>query len=254
MTTPQLHTQDQDNLSSSNSSNSNSSNSNSSNSNNSNNSNNKSLLLKEDDPRHEVYIKRCLEIARSAVSHGNGPFGSLLVLVAEDSGKDRVILEAENTVHATDVTGHAELNLCAMASRQITKEDRKNCVLYTSTEPCAMCSGAIYWTGIRRVVFGLSNERFGRIVTEEGLIDDGVLNCSCKDVFEKATKIKIQVHQKKFFFLKYINNIYFLTNRLWALYLKRRQLKYTRDFGENMYQNRALLVLNFGVLLFFFLR
>jgi tRNA(Arg) A34 adenosine deaminase TadA len=56
------------------------------------------------------------------------------------------------------VTGHAELNLVRATSTTLDASDLLNATLYTSTEPCAMCSGAIYWSGIGRVVYALSNE------------------------------------------------------------------------------------------------
>ncbi|MBF6595656.1 MAG: nucleoside deaminase [Thermaceae bacterium] len=98
------------------------------------------------------FLRRALEVAGVARQHGNHPFGAILV---DSHGK--VLLEAENTVETErDCTGHAELNLMRLASRQYTADFLATCTLYTSTEPCAMCSGAIYWGNVRRVVYGLS--------------------------------------------------------------------------------------------------
>lgn len=67
--------------------------------------------------------------------------------------------EAENTVVTEhDVTGHAELNLVRRASMRFEVETLEGVTLYTSTEPCAMCSSAIYWSGIGRVVYALGSE------------------------------------------------------------------------------------------------
>jgi tRNA(Arg) A34 adenosine deaminase TadA len=75
-----------------------------------------------------------------------------------------LLLEAENTVVTErDTTGHAETNLVRMASRRYESEFLANCTLYTSTEPCAMCAGAIYWSNIGRVVFALSEVTFNSI-------------------------------------------------------------------------------------------
>ncbi|CAN5525562.1 hypothetical protein BH11ACT8_BH11ACT8_07240 [soil metagenome] len=97
-------------------------------------------------------VRRAVAVSGAAVSHGNHPFGALLV------GPDgTVLLEAENTVvTGHDVTGHAETNLVRLASASISPTDLAACTLVTSCEPCAMCSGAIYWAGIGRVVYGLS--------------------------------------------------------------------------------------------------
>lgn len=99
-------------------------------------------------------LRQAIQIAASARAHGNHPFGAL---IADDQG--RVIAKAENTVITdADVTGHAETNLIRIASRQFRPHVLATATLYTSTEPCAMCAGAIYWSGISRVVYGLSEE------------------------------------------------------------------------------------------------
>jgi len=95
-------------------------------------------------------LRRAIALAQSARNHGNHPFGALL---ADADGN--VVLEAENTVTTDhDATGHAEINLVRMASQRYERDFLASCTLYTSTEPCAMCAGAIYWANIRAVVFG----------------------------------------------------------------------------------------------------
>jgi tRNA(Arg) A34 adenosine deaminase TadA len=97
-------------------------------------------------------LRRAIAIAASAREHGNHPFGALLV-----DPEGAVALEAENTVVTEgDATGHAETNLVRNASRKLG--DLTGYTLYTSTEPCAMCSGAIYWSGVRHVIYALSEE------------------------------------------------------------------------------------------------
>jgi tRNA(Arg) A34 adenosine deaminase TadA len=102
--------------------------------------------------RDQTLLRLAIEVACRARAHGNHPFGAVL---ADDTGQ--VLLEAENTVlTGQDVTGHAETNLIRLASARLTKEILSKCTLYASTEPCAMCTGAIYWAGVGRVVYGLS--------------------------------------------------------------------------------------------------
>jgi len=104
-------------------------------------------------PSHEHYIRQCIELSRAAVRRGNNPFGALLVC------DDEVLLKAENSVKTEgDRIKHAELNLISIATRSHDTATLSRCTLYTSTEPCPMCSGAIYWAGIGRVVFGCSVE------------------------------------------------------------------------------------------------
>lgn len=112
---------------------------------------------------HETFIRRAYDLAREAVAHGNHPFGALLVRDGE------VIFTAENTIYTEhDPTRHAELNLVSLAARQFGVEALKDCILYTSTEPCPMCAGAIYWAGVRTIVFGCSAAAFGQLVGAGG--------------------------------------------------------------------------------------
>ena len=129
---------------------------------------------------HEGYLLGAIELARRSRENGNHPFGSLLV---DASG--RVVLEAENTViTGRDVTGHAELNLVRAASVQFDVEFLQGATLYASTEPCAMCSGAIYWCGIGRVVYALDSKTLTAIVKDvEGT---STLALSCREVFGRG--------------------------------------------------------------------
>src|SRR6478736_8216103 len=94
-------------------------------------------------------LRAAITVARRAREHGNHPFGALL---ADPDGN--VLLSAENTVvTGSDATGHAETNLVRLASAAYSTSQLRDLTLYTSTEPCAMCSGAIYWSGIGSVVY-----------------------------------------------------------------------------------------------------
>ncbi len=99
-------------------------------------------------------VRRSIQLAADAVSHGNEPFGALL---AKDG---QILLEAENSiVSGHDVTHHAETNLVRLAVARYDADFLAGCVLYTSTEPCAMCAGAIYWSGVGTVVYACSSPR-----------------------------------------------------------------------------------------------
>jgi tRNA(Arg) A34 adenosine deaminase TadA len=98
-------------------------------------------------------LREAIRISQAAVAHGNHPFGALL----SDAG-GLVMATAENSVTTeSDVTCHAETNLVrTAAARGFSAAELAGCTLYTSCEPCAMCSGAIYWAGIGRVVYALA--------------------------------------------------------------------------------------------------
>lgn len=108
-------------------------------------------------------LQRAIEVAKRSRNNGNHPFGALL------AGPDgNILLEAENSVVTErDCTGHAETNLMRLASRQYEPEFLEQCSLYSSTEPCAMCAGAIYWGGVGRLVFALSETDLYEIVSSD---------------------------------------------------------------------------------------
>ncbi len=121
-------------------------------------------------------MRQAIALAKKAVANGDHPFGALLV-------KDgAVVLTAVNTVNTDhDVTRHAELNLVSQAARQFAPEFLAECTLVTSTEPCAMCAGAIYWSGISRVVFGCAAATLGQVAGDEFLIP-------CEEIFARGTR------------------------------------------------------------------
>ncbi|MFB7129063.1 nucleoside deaminase [Kitasatospora xanthocidica] len=129
-------------------------------------------------PDHtRTHLLAAIELAASARAHGNHPFGALLT---DASGG--VLLTAENTVLTDhDVTAHAETNLVRAACRALAPHQLTETVLYTSTEPCAMCAGAIYWSGIRRVVYALAATELNAIAGADP--DEPVLDLPCRLVF-----------------------------------------------------------------------
>jgi tRNA(Arg) A34 adenosine deaminase TadA len=103
-------------------------------------------------------------MSAEAVANGNMPFGAV---VADNEGK--ILKEGHNMSAANktrggagDVTRHAEMEVVRMLS-EIDSDARKKCTIYASTEPCVMCAGAIYWSGIERCVFGASSEELSKL-------------------------------------------------------------------------------------------
>lgn len=125
-------------------------------------------------------LRRAIALSADAVARGNHPFGALLV---DPSGE--VLLSAENTVVTEgDVTGHAETNLVRLASRSLTPDVLATASLYTSCEPCAMCSGATYWAGIGRVVFAMSEADLRALTGSHE--DNDTLALPCREVFARG--------------------------------------------------------------------
>lgn len=103
-------------------------------------------------------IRYLMEANREAVqarSTGNTPFGAVLV---DASGE--IIMRQGNAEHDLhDATAHAEFVLASRASRTYDKQYLWGCTLYTTCEPCPMCTGGIYWANIGKIVFGITEEQ-----------------------------------------------------------------------------------------------
>ena len=126
---------------------------------------------------HDKFMRRSFAVAQSARTHGNHPFGALLV-----SATGEVLMEVENGyMPDRDMTGHAERLLATQASKQFDPKFLAGCTLYTSAEPCCMCAGAAYWAGIGRVVYGLSEHRLKTLTGNHA--ENPTLDLPCRTVF-----------------------------------------------------------------------
>ena len=126
------------------------------------------------------HLRTAMALAWRARAHGNHPFGALLV-----DENNQVLAQAENTVvTGRDCTGHAETNLMRLASQGFSPEKLATCTLYTSTEPCAMCAGAIHWGNVRRVVYALGEVELYALI---GPSPDHLL-LPCREVFARSQR------------------------------------------------------------------
>jgi tRNA(Arg) A34 adenosine deaminase TadA len=136
--------------------------------------------------RDALFLRRSFEVARRSMIHGNHPFGAILV---DKDGK--VLLESENGfMPAHDGTAHAERLLATEACRILSKDVLAAATLYSSAEPCAMCAGAMYWAGIGRLVYGLSEHRLRSITGNHP--ENPTLDLPCREVFnsgQRATEV-----------------------------------------------------------------
>ena len=104
---------------------------------------------------HEKYIKRCYGLAVNAGKKGYDTFGAVIVY----NGK--ILEEAENTAdRERGIFGHAEFNLVHKCANKYSDEILSGCVFYTSCAPCARCLSAIMSLGIKKVVYGVSYQKF----------------------------------------------------------------------------------------------
>ena len=98
--------------------------------------------------RDKSFLMRAVELAGDSIETGGGPFGAVVTM------EGKVISEASNRVVVNkDPTAHAEVLAIRQAASFLKTHDLSSCTLYSSCEPCPMCLGAIYWSGIRKVVY-----------------------------------------------------------------------------------------------------
>lgn len=131
---------------------------------------------------HITYLLKANDIARKARANGNTPFGAVLV---DPDGN--VIMEqgnAEGDLH--DATAHAERMLASRASQKYSKEFLWGCTLYTTFEPCCMCTGAIYWSNIGKIVYGLTEEKLLQLTGADE--KNPTFNISCRTILAAGQK------------------------------------------------------------------
>jgi tRNA(Arg) A34 adenosine deaminase TadA len=129
----------------------------------------------------QKFMRAAFEAARKSRKEGNHPFGAVLV---DEHGN--ILLETGNlTVASGDCTAHAETTLMKLASIQYDSQFLSKCTIYASTEPCPMCSGAIFWANVRRVVYGLSQEDLYAMTGDK---TQEVLLLPCREMFSRGNK------------------------------------------------------------------
>jgi tRNA(Arg) A34 adenosine deaminase TadA len=123
-------------------------------------------------------MQLAIQASQSALDAGNMPYGATLL----SSTGELLHVAANNQNTSGDFTGHAEMVLLREASMRLGRESLRGTTVFASGEPCAMCSGALYWAGVKRVVFA---------ATQQDLADYGggdTLAVTSRDVLERASR------------------------------------------------------------------
>ncbi len=146
--------------------------------------NNPFSFFKAEKDRELMFIAN--EAAKRSLADGNHPFGAILV------GSDGAVLLQSGNVEVTehDCTGHAETNLMRMASKKFSPQFLWTCSLYTTMEPCAMCSGAMYWGNLGRLVYGVAETKLLALTGDNP--QNPTFDLPCREVFARGQK-KIEV-------------------------------------------------------------
>jgi len=115
-------------------------------------------------------LRHAIFLAKKSITDGGGPFGAI---IARDG---KIIAEANNMVVTShDPTAHAEILVIRKAAAALKSHDLSDCIIYASCEPCPMCLGAIYWSGIKRVVYAACRKDAADAGFNDSLIYDEII-------------------------------------------------------------------------------
>lgn len=107
------------------------------------------------DSQDEGYLRTAIRLASEARQAGDQPYGALLV-----AADGTVLAEDRNTVVTErDITAHPELKLARWAARELSVTAARTTTMYTSCQPCAMCTNAIARANLARVVYALAGDQ-----------------------------------------------------------------------------------------------
>jgi tRNA(adenine34) deaminase len=108
------------------------------------------------DHSDDYFMKKALDEAKKARDLDEVPVGAVVVC------DNQIIARAHNfTERLNDVTAHAEMQVFTAAADYLGGKYLNECTLYVTLEPCVMCAGASYWTQLKKVVYGASDEKRG---------------------------------------------------------------------------------------------
>jgi tRNA(Arg) A34 adenosine deaminase TadA len=128
----------------------------------------------------EFYINKCIELGNLQMEKGNPPFAAILLL------DDEIVVEGYSTVGTDDfILGHSEFNLVTGALEKLTPEEMSRAIMYSNAEPCAMCAGVIFNSGLRHLVYGVPTSALLRYFSD-------TIALPCRVVFDSCNK-KVEV-------------------------------------------------------------
>lgn len=131
-------------------------------------------MITEIDRKH---LRRAVDLAREALEAGDSPFGSVLV---SESGE--VLFEDHNRTSSGDATRHPEFEIARWAAANLAPEERKNAVVYTSGEHCAMCAAAHGMVGLGKIIYAVSSRQLREWIIEFGLTPGPVATIPIQDI------------------------------------------------------------------------
>lgn len=133
--------------------------------------------------RDLALLRQSITLSDESKQRGRHPFAAL---VADEDGNVVVTAGNNSMPPEGDPTQHAELIAVAQAAQKLSPEQLAKSTLYTSAEPCCMCAGAIYWTGIGRVVYALSEHTLLGLTGDHP--ENPTFSLPCREVFARGQR------------------------------------------------------------------
>ncbi len=128
----------------------------------------------------EKLLRAAIALSARSREDGNHPFGTIIA-----TGDGTILAKAGNAFRI-DCTCHAEMNAVRIASASIDRKTLHRATLYSSAEPCAMCAGGIYWSGIGHVVYALAEHRLLALTGNHP--ENPTLSLPCREVFRRGQR------------------------------------------------------------------
>lgn len=115
---------------------------------------------------HDIFMQEAVMLSQKCMESGiGGPFGCVVVKNGEIIGRGSNCVVANN-----DPTAHAEITAIRAACKYLGTYQLHGCIIYTSTEPCPMCMGAIYWSRPDKVYYANTRQDAARCGFDDSLI------------------------------------------------------------------------------------
>jgi tRNA(Arg) A34 adenosine deaminase TadA len=131
-------------------------------------------------PQDQQFLTQVLALAQRSRDEGHHPFAAMVV-----SADGTVIAEAMNA-SSSDRTAHAEMNALRQASSRYSPAELAGATLYSNAEPCAMCAGGTYWSGVGRVVYAMSEASLLALTGSDP--ENPTLSLPCREVFARGQR------------------------------------------------------------------
>ena len=149
------------------------------------------MIHESQSQKDERFMRLALQEAEQAAKEDEVPIGAVIVI------GDRIIAKSHNLTEAlNDVTAHAEMQAITSAANRLGGKYLKECTLYVTVEPCIMCAGALGWSQIKRIVYGVADEKRGYHTLNcsplhpKTLVSSGILADECKLLIQQFFKSK----------------------------------------------------------------